>query len=80
MRRLGGVSATTDAGVVGHPAMLEDPTSMGYDAASFRQNPFLLADKRKRTPSVVFVSRDVLQKRKIQQMMYIIGKIYVFSQ
>ncbi|KAL7527300.1 hypothetical protein ACHAXR_005110 [Thalassiosira sp. AJA248-18] len=76
MRRLGG-STTTDAGVVGHPVMLEDPTSMGYNADSFRQNPFVSGDKRKRTPTVLFVSRDVVQKRRMQQTMYIVAAISV---
>jgi len=73
----GTLMSTTTAGVVGHPVMLEDPTSIGYDVTSFRQNPNSLVEKKKRTPSVVFVSRDMLQKRKIKQMIYIIAALCV---
>lgn len=74
--RLGG-STVTEAGVVGHPVMLEDPMSIGYDLSAFRQNPYASVDKRKRNPTVLYVSRDVLQKRKMQQSMYIIAALCV---
>ena len=71
------LASSSDAGVVGHPVMLEDPSTMGYDNSAFRQNPFSTGDKRKRTPTVLYVSRDVVQKRKMQQSMYIIVSICV---
>ena len=42
-------ATTAEAGVVGHPVMLEDPAAMGYDESAFRQNPYAVVDnKRKR--------------------------------
>jgi len=73
-------ATTAEAGVVGHPVMLEDPAAMGYDESAFRQNPYAVVDnkrKRKGAPTVLFVSRDVLQKRKMLQGMYIVAALCV---
>jgi len=77
LRHPGGMATTTDAGVVGHPVMLDDPYTIGYDAGSFRQNPFAKKGKKKKAPSVKYVSKEYLKKRKIQQSMYIIAALCV---
>lgn len=73
--------ASGDAGVVGHPVMLEDPTSIGYDSSAFRSNPYALGPNQKkkgmRAPSVMYVSRETLQKRKLAQISYLIGAICI---
>ena len=73
--------ASGDAGVVGHPIMLEDPTSIGYDSSAFRSNPYALGPNQKkkgmRAPSVMYVSRETLQKRKLAQISYLIGAICI---
>jgi len=67
--------------VVGHPVMLEDPTSIGYDSSAFRSNPYALGPNQKkkgmRAPSVMYVSRETLQKRKLAQISYLIGAICI---
>ena len=68
--RSGGLSWTDQDGrVVGHPVMLEDPASVGYEGDAFTQQNVL---SKKRTASVVIVSRDIFIKRVMQQTMYIV--------
>ncbi|KAL9189072.1 hypothetical protein ACHAXT_011562 [Thalassiosira profunda] len=68
---------STDAGLVGHPVLLDDPSSLGFDQNAYRQNPYSTRDKRKRGPTWVYVSHKELQKRKMQQMMYIVASLCV---
>lgn len=68
-------------GVVGHPVMLADPQSMGYDGGSFRQNPF--ADEKHKNSKgkkynrnmIMYVPKSVLYKRRLNQWAYIAGAI-----
>ena len=73
-----------DSGVVGHPVMLEDPTSIGYDVSSFRTNPYATnpnekkkKNNKRKVPSVMYVSRDALQKRKLAQIAYLVAAFCV---
>lgn len=84
--RLGHVAKGTpsDAGVINHPVMLIDPRNLGYDPTSYRRNPFATVDsktkhgiKRSHAPTIMYVSRAALQKRKMQQIAYIFAALCV---
>lgn len=77
---------SSDEGVLGHPVMLTDPTSMGYDTESFRQrqdngiystSSSSSNNKKKRKPAVLFVPRSTIKRRSAQQMAYIISALCV---
>lgn len=79
---------SSEEGVLGHPVMLTDPTSMGYDTESFRQrqdgngiysksSSSSSNNKKKRKPAVLFVPRSTIKRRSAQQMAYIISALCV---
>ena len=65
----------SDAGVVGHPVMMEAPIDIGYDVAAYRKNPFLRSGKRKRSPTVVYVTKETLHRRRAQQVAYLLAAV-----
>ena len=67
------LGSLSDAGVVGHPVMMEAPIDIGYDVAAYRKNPFLRSGKRKRSPTVVYVTKETLHRRRAQQFLYLHG-------
>mmetsp|Transcript_34860 Transcript_34860/g.78210 ORF Transcript_34860/g.78210 Transcript_34860/m.78210 type:complete len:562 (+) Transcript_34860:52-1737(+) len=71
----GALLGRSDAGVVGHPVMTEAPIDIGYDVAAYRKNPFLRSGKRKRSPTVVYVTKETLHKRRAQQVAYLIAAL-----
>lgn len=72
-------AAAVEGGVVGHPVMLADPASMGYDGGSFRQNPFADEKDRKNKGKyrhmVMYVPKTAVHKRRMHQLSYIAGTI-----
>jgi hypothetical protein len=72
-------AAAMEGGVVGHPVMLADPMSMGYDGEAFRQNPFAdeknKKNKGKYRNMVMYVPRAVVHKRRLHQLAYIAGTV-----
>jgi hypothetical protein len=79
--RLGNLVPTTamDGGVVSHPVMLADPSSMGYHGGSYRQNPFA-QDKNKKNEGkyrnlVMYVPKALVHKRRFNQIAYIAGAL-----
>ena len=70
-------AAATEGGVVGHPVMLADPQSMGYDGEAFRQNPYVdgKKNKRKYRHMIMYVPKSVVQKRRLHQLSYVAGAI-----
>ena len=80
MRSRLGLASNESAGLIGHPVLLEDPSSIGYDSSAYRTNPYALNPKKNkggRVPSVMYVSRDTLQKRQIAQVSYLVAAICI---
>ena len=69
------LGSLSDAGVVGHPVMMEAPIDIGYDVAAYRKNPFLRSGKRKRSPTVVYVTKETLHRRRAQQFLYLLAAV-----
>jgi hypothetical protein len=82
---------TTEEGVLGHPVMLTDPTTLGYDTTAFRHayggtaaayantaSASSYNNKKKRGgPTVLYVPRAAIKRRSAQQMAYIISALCV---
>ena len=80
MRSRLGLASNESAGLIGHPVLLEDPSSIGYDSSAYQTNPYALNPKKNkggRIPSVMYVSRDTLQKRQIAQISYLVAAICI---
>jgi hypothetical protein len=74
-----------------HPVLLEDPTSIGYDSSSFRRgqphangggvspsnSSSWTTSIRRRGPSVIYATRDVVHKRRAIQGLYLVSSMCV---
>ncbi|KAL3809212.1 hypothetical protein ACHAXA_005419 [Cyclostephanos tholiformis] len=68
-----------------HPVLLEDPTSIGYDMSSFRRghphsangSSSRTTSMRRRRPAVIYVTRDVVNKRRAIQGLYLLSSMCV---
>jgi len=85
----GGGGAEMEEGALGHPVMLTDPTTLGYDIDAFRQasgfngayttpgSSSSSNGKKKRGPTILYVPRAEIKRRRVQQVGYIISALSV---
>ncbi len=76
-------------GAIGHPVLMTDPTTLGYDTDAFRQaggnigNTYTTPGssnsnpKKKRGPTILYVPRAEIKRRRAQQTAYIISAFFV---
>lgn len=84
-----------EEGALGHPVLMTDPTTLGYDTDAFRQasggnnnngtasyttpgsSSNLSNPKQKRGPTILYVTRAEIKRRRAQQSAYIISACFV---
>lgn len=80
----------TTSNLIGHPVLLVDPSTIGYESSSFRNRNSAVNSSSlnsKYSPPIMYVSRDALLKRKILHMLYLLvslcfifGGVFVLEQ
>lgn len=80
---------TNNNNLTGHPVLLVDPSSLGYETSSYRNRSGTNTSplNSKDSSSIIYVSRETFLKRKILHMLYlvasfcfIIGGMFVLEQ
>lgn len=80
----------TNSNLIGHPVLLVDPSTIGYESSSYRNHNSGVnnnSSNSKYSTSIMYVSRDTFIQRKILHMLYLLvslcfifGGVFVLEQ